>query len=284
MDRKKWINEGFDGYELIDAGGGEKLERFGDVVLIRPELQAYFTPVLSREKWLEYNPILFTEEKGRQGMWSRDIESWCCNFGELWFNLELTPYKHVGLFPEQSVNWQYLNETVQSGMRVLNLFAYTGAASIICASHGAEVVHVDSIKPMLSWARKNAETNGLDGISWVHEDAMKFVERELKRGRKYDIIIMDPPAWGIGAKGEKWKIEDRIESLIQTVAQLLNPNGRLIINTYSPKVQLEQLVKMSRSALPQAEIEAGDLWTKSTTGKMMFHGYLVRVTRTSPHK
>lgn len=279
MERKKWINEGFDGYELIDAGGGEKLERFGDVYLIRPELQAYFSPILPREKWLECNPTLFTEEKGRQGIWSQELNPWCVNFGELWFNLELTPYKHVGLFPEQSVNWRFLEEVVQPGMRVLNLFAYTGAASIVCAAKGAEVVHVDSIKPVLSWARTNAETNGLDGISWVHEDAMKFVEREVKRGNKYDVVMMDPPAWGIGAKGEKWKIEDKIESLISSAAQLLNPNGRLIVNTYSPKVQLEQLVKMCRTALPQSEIESGDLWTKSKTGKMMFHGNLVRVRK-----
>jgi len=279
MDRKKWINQGFAGYELIDAGGGEKLERFGEVYLIRPELQAYFSPILPREKWLEYNPIVFTEENGRQGIWSHGVEPWCCNFEELWFNLETSPFKHVGLFPEQSVNWRFLSETVESGMRVLNLFAYTGAASIVCAAKGAEVVHVDSIKPMISWARKNAETNALDGISWVHEDAIKFVEREVKRGRKYDVIIMDPPAWGIGAKGEKWKIEDKIESLINLTSELLTNQGRIILNTYSPKVQLEQLVKMCRSALPQSEIEAGDLWTKSTTGKMMFHGNLVRVKR-----
>ena len=209
-------------YELIDAGGGRKLERWGNMITIRPELQAYFHSGLPFSEWMKIAHWEFIEKKGKKGVWKElkkgSSRSTTVNYERLQFHIELTKFKHLGLFPEQRINWDYINEKVSSEDRFLNLFAYTGAASCMARNSGADTFHVDSVKPMISWAKKNMENSRLMNIRWVHEDALKFVVREEKRGNKYDAIIMDPPAWGLGAKGERWKLEDQIDSLLSTAS------------------------------------------------------------------
>lgn len=275
----KWFNKGFSEYELIDAGGGKKFERWGDVYTIRPEVQAYFKSGESFEKWRTYNPLVFEESSGTKGKWLSPQISWQIKFNALVFNLETTNFKHVGIFPEQQINWSYIESNLQVNQRFLNLFAYTGAVSIVARSTGAEVVHVDSVKQLISWAKKNMTDSGLEGIKWVHEDALKFAQREVKRGNKYHGIVMDPPAWGIGAKGEKWKIEDKLSSLIETAYALLEKDGFLILNTYSPRISLDDIKAKALNYFSENKLEIGELWTETKSGKQLFHGHLLRARK-----
>src|SRR5690606_13105423 len=199
-------------YELIDCGDFEKLERFGNVVLIRPEPQAVWSKNLSESEWTKRHHIRFRGRSATSGDWikknPRMADRWHVSYGNpevsIQFRLGLTSFKHVGVFPEQAVNWDYISQTVKSFSvqqpKVLNLFAYTGGASLIARAAGADVTHVDSIKQVVTWANENQELSGLDNIRWVVEDALKFVKRELKRGNRYQGIILDPPAYGHGPK------------------------------------------------------------------------------------
>lgn len=279
MELKKWFTSPFEDYELIDAGGGKKLERWGAIYTIRPEVQAYFKSGMSFASWENYNPLHF-EEKGKQsGFWSKNQPPWNIHFGSLQFLLETTKFKHLGLFPEQEINWQYIQNHLQAGDKFLNLFAYTGAASIVAREREAIITHVDSVKQLISWAKNNMEANHLQDIKWVHEDALKFAEREVKRGNTYKGVLMDPPAWGIGAKGEKWKIENKLESLLETAYNLLDEGGFLILNTYSPRVSLEDMIQFASRYFSPSGLEAGELWAKTTTGKELFYGHLLRATK-----
>jgi 23S rRNA (cytosine1962-C5)-methyltransferase len=277
MQIKKWTNLGFDDYALIDAGNGQKLERWGNVHTIRPEVQAYFQPAYSSTQWQQKNQLQFIEERQQSGKWMGEPKSWMIAYKNIQVQLKCTQFKHLGIFPEQSVNWQFLEENLGPGKRFLNLFAYTGMASLVARSVGAEVVHVDSVKHLITWAKENMELSGLDGIKWVHEDALKFAQRELKRGNLYDGIVMDPPAWGIGAKGEKWKIEDKLPDLLEIASKLLQKKGFLILNTYSPRVNFETLNVLSQRFFSDAKIELGELYTQSTSKKKLFHGHLLRI-------
>lgn len=277
--RTKWICPSFDQYELIDAGGGKKLERFGNQYTVRPETQAYFKSGLSYQEWKNYNPLVFLEEKGIKGKWLCPHTDWRIDIDGISLNLETTKMKHIGVFPEQYVNWKFISEHLSEGKRFLNLFAYTGAASLIARQTGAEVIHVDSVKQLISWAKSNMLDSKLTDIKWVLEDALKFAQREVKRGNKYDGIIMDPPAWGIGAKGEKWKIEEKLPLLIQLASELLDTKGFLILNTYSPRVTLTDLNAMALTYFKQSEIELGELWSNANSGKELFHGYLLRAVK-----
>jgi 23S rRNA (cytosine1962-C5)-methyltransferase len=192
--------------------------------------------------------------------------------------LEITGNKHIGLFPEQQYNWQFIREVLSPGKRFLNLFAYTGAASMMGRTTGAEVTHVDSVRAMLDWARVNMELSRLSDIRWVLEDARKFVNRELKRGNRYDLVQMDPPAWGLGAKGEKWRIEDLLPDLVQEAMGLLNKDGILIVNTYSPKIELKDLQQIVQ-ALPHTKNDVRELWMESESGKKLFYGLVARITK-----
>lgn len=274
----KTFAKGFKDYELIDAGGNRKLERWGDVITIRPERQAYFQSGMPFSEWNEMAHLEFVLDGKKSGKWIEKNpipkKDWEIGFGDVRFILDTTNYKHVGLFPEQVVNWKVINEFVQPSHKVLNLFAYTGAASIMSRSKGAEVVHVDSVKQLITWARKNMEASSLDGIRWIHEDAMKFANKELKRGNKYDLIVMDPPAWGVGAKKEKWKIEDKLKDLLHTASQLLEKNGMLIMNTYSPKVELDEIEGYANSLFERFELS--ELWMETFTKKQVFYGHLLR--------
>ena len=277
MTINKWLSNSFDDYELIDAGGGQKLERWGEIYTIRPDVNAYFSPGLPKEQWNSFKPLVFKEFENTKGKWSSTHTNWHIAYRSLVFNLETTKFKHVGLFPEQEVNWKFITQHLNPSHRFLNLFAYTGAASMVARATGAEVIHVDSVKQLISWARKNMESSQLDGIKWVHEDALKFAQREVKRGNKYDGIIMDPPAWGIGAKGEKWKIEDQLEPLIQIAYSLLDNDGFLILNTYSPRISLDEINRIAKKYFNR--VETGELWSKAKSGKELFYGHLMRATK-----
>ena len=270
-------------YELLDAGDGKKLERWGKVITIRPEIQASFKPGWPYSQWLDMAHWEFEEQSSTQGRWinikPHAPEQWLISYENLNFGLKLTKFKHVGLFPEQQANWRFIKERVSAGQKVLNLFAYTGAASLVARGSGADVVHVDSIKQLITWANENKERSRLSDIKWVHEDALKFAQRELKRGNKYDGIIMDPPAWGLGAKGEKWKLENHLSGLIETAHGLMNPGAFLILNTYSPKVDLADLAESAGQYFSASQVDIKQLWMLTKTGKELYYGNLLRAIK-----
>lgn len=268
-------------YELIDAGDELKLERWGDIITIRPEHQAYFKPEYSKEHWNELAHWEFVPQSAGSltGSWKKlkggAPESWNMSVNGLTFLLQITSNKHLGLFPEQQVNWSFISECLDHSKRFLNAFAYTGAASCFGAQTGAEVIHCDSVKGMIDWGKKNAELSGISTIKWVLEDAFKFIAREKKRGNKYDLVQLDPPAWGLGANKEKWKLERDLPQLIEEAIQLLQPNGTLILNTYSPKVNLEKLNALCSQIT--SNFENQELWMKTSTEKKLFFGILTRI-------
>ncbi|TGD81331.1 class I SAM-dependent methyltransferase [Hymenobacter wooponensis] len=234
-------------YELLDAGNFEKLERFGKHILARPEPQAIWDPHLTQSEWQRAHAT-FTREKGSQerGQWKikpNTPEQWVIGYErpdglKLRFRLGLSSFKHVGLFPEQDPNWQFIyNQTRQrkaAQPRVLNLFAYTGAATLAARAAGADVTHLDSVKQVNFWARDNMEASNLDGVRWLVEDAMKYVRREVKRGSKYQGLILDPPAYGRGPNGEKWQLEDELNEMLKLCKELLDPQDHFfLINLYS---------------------------------------------------
>jgi 23S rRNA (cytosine1962-C5)-methyltransferase len=221
-------------YELLDSGNFEKLEKFGAYTLIRPEPQAIWQPLLSQAEWKQKAHAHFTREQKDnfrftdevKGGWKRlkDMpESWQVKYenGDLKMTLRLalTGFGHVGIFPEQGENWNFIFDTVRSWEvekpRVLNLFAYTGAASVVAKMAGADVTHCDASRPGLNWANQNQQLNNEKDIRWVYEDALKFVKREVKRGNQYNGIIMDPPPYGRGPEGEKWTLQEKLDELIQ---------------------------------------------------------------------
>ena len=237
----------FSDYEMIDSGNYKKLERFGAFILSRPEPQAVWDPQLSSKEWNAQLHAEFLRDKTNpeKGVWNlKDSmkEQWFIKYKfnnlNLKFRLGLSSFKHVGLFPEQAPNWNYIYEKVSAMKtekpKVLNLFAYTGGASIAAKAAGAEVVHVDSVKQVISWARENMEASNLTDVRWVVEDALKFVKREVKRGNKYNGIILDPPAYGRGPEGEKWIIEEHLNEILKLCAELLEPTEHFyILNLYA---------------------------------------------------
>ena len=281
MSATKIFTEGWADYELMDAGGGKKLERWGNVITIRPELQAYFKSEWTFEKWNELAHWEFVQKGNKSGSWKRlnpkALDHWQISYQKLKFNLELTKFKHVGLFPEQKINWDFITKNLKSEGKFLNLFAYTGAASIVARNVGAETLHVDAVKQLITWAKVNMEESRLLNIKWVLEDALKFAQREVKRGNQYDGIIMDPPAWGIGAKGEQWKLEDKIDELLGTAAELMTEKGFLIVNTYSLQLDHKMLLALAQLYFSERKFEVRELWMKTTTGKELFFGNLLRV-------
>ncbi|RQO75718.1 oxidoreductase [Pedobacter sp. KBW06] len=267
-------------YELIDCGDFEKLERFGNLVLCRPEPQAVWKKVLSEQEWKKLTHIRFKGRSATTGEWIKSSahlpDRWNVNYknDDVSINLRLglTSFKHVGVFPEQAVNWDYISSSVRKFKtpvpKVLNLFAYTGAASLIAKAAGADTTHVDSIKQVVNWANENQELSNLKDVRWVVEDALKFVKRELKRGKKYNGIILDPPAFGHGPNGEKWKLEDHIQEMMQDVVQLLDEEEHfLILNTYSLGFSSVIVENLIRTSFPQVQnLETGELYLQATSG------------------
>lgn len=281
MPAERLYTTGWNDYELIDAGGGKKLERWGTILTIRPEVQAYFKSEKTFKEWEQVAHWEFVQKGGQSGIWKplkKNVpKKWTISFEQLNFQLELTKFKHVGLFPEQRVNWDYIKAHLVSEDKFLNLFAYTGAASCVARYQGAETLHIDSVKQLISWARENMESSRLLNIKWVLEDALKFAAREQKRGNTYKGIIMDPPAWGLGVKGEKWKLEDKIDELMAATADLLAPEGFLIMNTYSPTLDVPMIESLAEMYFSGRSFEVKELWMKTTTGKDLYFGNLLRV-------
>jgi 23S rRNA (cytosine1962-C5)-methyltransferase len=272
----------FSDYELIDVGNFEKLERFGQYITIRPEPQAVWDKTLSNTDWEKRAHIKFMSRSSSSGEWKKlkqMPDQWPIKYAinnsdaVIKFRLGLTSFKHVGIFPEQASNWDFIFETIKKMStpqpKVLNLFAYTGGASLAAKAAGADVTHVDSIKQVVTWSKENMELSGLDNIRWVVEDALKFVKREEKRGNKYNGIILDPPAFGHGPNGEKWKLEDNIGEMIQGVLNLLDDKEHfLILNAYSlgfSSLIIENLLK----AKAGENLNVGELYLQATEGNKL---------------
>lgn len=235
-------------YELIDSGNFEKLERFGNIVTARPEPQAIWRKSMSDSEWERMADAYFkradgSEERGEWRLKRGTEQQWRIGYRykdmDIKMRLGFTSFKHVGIFPEQSVNWNFIYDAVkeqkEEGMqpKVLNLFAYTGGATLAARSAGADVTHVDSVKQVVTWTRENMESSGMDGVRWIIEDARKFVNKEVKRDNKYTGIILDPPAYGRGAENEKWVLEKDIYDLLVQCEKILDKKGFLILNLYS---------------------------------------------------
>ena len=233
--------EGFKDYELIDADSGERLERWGDIILIRPDPQVIWSGKRHDKRWYNANAVYHRSQSGG-GYWerlSKVPDVWSIKYDDLTFRLKPMGFKHTGLFPEQAVNWRLAKELIEKENReikVLNLFAYTGGATVACLSAGASVTHVDASKGMVQWAKENAVASGLDGgnVRWLVDDCLKFVKREIRRGNKYDAIIMDPPSYGRGPNGEVWKLEQQLTELLEETGKLLSDNAVFFfLNSYT---------------------------------------------------
>ena len=235
-----WIADGWKEYELLDCGSGEKLERWGDKLLVRPDPQAIWNTPRHHHGWKRPDGRYLRSSAGG-GSWEKGRlpGQWQVRYKNLTFQVKPMNFKHTGLFPEQAVNWEFAQEQIRRAGRpvsVLNLFAYTGAASAACAAAGASVCHVDAARGMVQWARENARASGLEEapVRWIVDDCAKFVEREIRRGRRYDAIIMDPPSYGRGPTGEVWKLEDNLYPFVELCAGVLSDEPLfIIINSYT---------------------------------------------------
>ena len=315
-------SSGWKDYELLDSGAGEKLERFGAYVLARPEPKALWDKSLPEAEWRRLAHTTFTPGAGfgkagkeDSGTWNRlkkmDDQWWIRytlpsersdsgGFGgnapretspsgrgvSLDLRLGLTSFKHVGVFPEQAPNWDWIYRQTRALAaggkvpKVLNLFAYTGAASLAAKAAGADVTHLDSVRQVVTWARGNMEHSGLDGIRWVVEDAMKFARREAKRGNRYDGIILDPPAYGHGPDGEKWKLDECLFEMLRTVGEILAPQDAfLVLNLYSNGYSALLGETLVRQAMPVGTLESGELALRDKFDKALPLSIVVRMTR-----
>lgn len=235
------VSKNWQDYCLIDTADGERLERWGDVVLIRPDPQIIWKCRGTAPEWQSAH-ARYNRSSSGGGSWDYRgslPESWRIRYGGLTFMVKPTGFKHTGLFPEQAVNWDYCSELIRAAERpisVLNLFAYTGGATLACAKAGASVCHCDAVKGMVDWARENARLSGLADkpIRWIVDDAMKFIGREIRRGTRYDGVILDPPSYGRGTNGEMWKLEDSIYELMTSVTELLSDKPLFVLlNSYT---------------------------------------------------
>lgn len=290
-------------YELLDSGRGAKLERFGEYVLARPEPKALWDKSLSDSEWNRLAHTRFTPGAGfgkagkeDSGTWERlrDMpDQWWIRYtGGPKFSLRLglTSFKHVGVFPEQAANWDYIfrqtsDIAAKTGSRpkVLNLFAYTGAASLAAKCAGADVTHLDSVRQVVTWAHGNQDRSGLQGIRWVVEDAMKFAGREARRGNVYQGVILDPPAYGHGPDGEKWKLDECLFDMMKTVGRILDPeNGFLVLNLYSngfSAILGETVVRQAFRLSADACLDSGELVLRDNFGKSLPLSIFVRLRR-----
>lgn len=290
-------------YELLDSGRGAKLERFGEYVLARPEPKALWDKSMTDEEWNRLAHTRFTPGAGFGKAGKEDSGTWerLRNMPDQWWirynrgpkfslRLGLTSFKHVGVFPEQAANWDYIFKHTSdiaaktgSKPKVLNLFAYTGAASLAAKCAGADVTHLDSVRQVVTWAHGNQDRSGLDGIRWVVEDAMKFANREAKRGNLYQGIILDPPAYGHGPDGEKWKLDECLFDMMKIVGKILAPeNSFLVLNLYSngfSAILGETVVRQAFGLTSDTALESGELVIMDRFGKNLPLSIFVRLRR-----
>ena len=263
-----WCPDTWRDYELLDCSGGEKLERWGGQLLVRPDPQAIWNTPRVHRGW-KHNAGRYARSSSGGGKWeNRSMpERWTVAWKELTFNVKPMNFKHTGLFPEQAANWDWARERIRAAGRpvsVLNLFAYTGGATLACASAGASVCHVDAARGMVQWARENARSSGLEDapIRWIVDDCGKFVEREIRRGRFYDAIILDPPSYGRGPSGEVWKLEENLYPFLELVSRVLSPQPLFVLlNSYTTGLAPGLPVSESGLILPCG---ATGRWTAST--------------------
>lgn len=271
-----WVAEDWKDYECIDTASGEKLERWGDIILCRPDPQVIWDRKTNAGVWKTADAHYHRSSSGG-GKWEykKSIpDQWTVNYKNLTFNIKPMGFKHTGLFPEQAVNWDYMMNKIKGrkGAKVLNLFAYTGGATVACAKAGASVTHVDASKGMVQWAKENARSSSLADapIRYLVDDCMKFVEREIRRGNKYDAILMDPPSYGRGPGGEVWKIEDSICHFVRRCALLLSDNPLFfIINSYTTGLSPTVMANLMQMCLPEGEIHASEIGLKITSSSMV---------------
>ena len=274
-----WFSENWKDYELLDTSDGERLERWGDLILIRPDPQIIWKGVARHPAWKKADGIYRRSHSGG-GAWVKNNlpESWKIQYGDLGFVLRPMGFKHTGLFPEQAVNWSRMMDLIENSGReisVINLFGYTGAASVACVKAGAKVCHVDGAKAMVERAGDNLRLSGMEeGIRYIIDDCFKFCEREKKRGRKYDAIILDPPSFGRGPNGEKWKIEEGISELCELVADLLSDNPLFVcLNSYTTGLQPTVMANILKLTLPStAKIEADEIGIATDEGLVLPQG------------
>lgn len=251
-----WFSDSWSDYELLDCSDGQRLERWGKYILVRPDPQVLWKHCKKHPMWKRADAV-YTRSGSGGGSWNENSlpEEWKIGYKNLTFSIRPMGFKHTGLFPEQAANWDWFSEKIRSAgrpIKVLNLFAYTGGATIAAAAAGASVTHVDASKGMVTWAKENAVSSGLGDapIRWIVDDCVKFVEREIRRGNHYDAIIMDPPSYGRGPKGEIWKIEDAIYPLVQLCEQLLSDDPLFfLINSYTTGLQPAVLSYMMNTVL-----------------------------------
>ena len=267
-------------YEILDMADGVKLERWKNVILSRPDPQIIWKEKSFPEKWKNVNATYHRSSSGGGG-WKYEKkmpESWKVQYKDLTFNIKPMGFKHTGLFPEQAVNWDWMISKIQNAgrhIKVLNLFAYTGGATVACSYAGAEVCHVDSSKGMVTWAKENLEASGLGNnpVRFIVDDVFKFVNREIRRGNKYDAIIMDPPSYGRGTNGEVWKFEENLTELVELCSKVLSDNPLFfLINSYTTGISsmvLENILRLTIGKMYEGEFESGELGLPMTDSKLI---------------
>lgn len=285
LEQKDIITSAWSDYELLDSGHGRKLERFGDVVTDRPDAQAIWSP-LKPELWESAQAKFAIGGKDDKWTLSPDLlVNWELKFKDLRFNLRFTSFKHVGLFPEHASQWEWLQEKVSvlKEPNVLNLFGYTGAATLAAAKAGAKVTHVDSSKQSVEWASDNAKSSGIeDGIRWIVDDAVSFVKREVKRGAKYEGIVLDPPAFGRGAKGQVWHIEEDLLPLLQNLKEILSdkPGSFILLSGYAAGFAPHSFAQAVESVFGQSSGTFGALSiAESDSSRVLPTGIYVRFVK-----
>jgi 23S rRNA (cytosine1962-C5)-methyltransferase len=273
-------------YVLLDSGGGRKLERFGTVIVDRPEPQAVWARALGEDKWAAAQAVFAPksgDDEGEGGNWEKRAavpERWEMAFNGLGFYGRLTPFRHLGCFPDQSPQWAWLEEVVKPGMKVLNLFGYTGVASMVAARAGAEVVHVDASKKAIGFGRESVELSGLQNakIRWMADDALAFVAREVRRGNAYDIILMDPPKFGRGPDGEKWEFFDGMPQLLSDVAAITKPGGVVWLTAYALRVSSVALGTMLQESVG-GDVTVGEFVSVDAQGRGFTNSMWARVKK-----
>lgn len=281
------IETGFAGYELLDLGQGRKLERFGEIVVDRPEPQALNRPFLPQKDWDKAQAVFAAAEDEEAGRWTlrgKPPEEWVVPIeGQVNAVCRLMSFRHMGLFPEQMPHWRFMAAALKKARspRVLNLFGYTGVASLLAAQAGAaEIVHVDASKKAIGWGRDNQAASGMEGapIRWICEDARKFISREIRRERQYDLLLIDPPKFGRGAEGEVWELFEHLPQLLRDCAAITAPGGIVILTSYAIRASALSMHELMREIYPDKALDTGELALRTKNGQTLGTSLFVRAT------